>query len=270
MHHFLFLFFLYVVFGANFDSKSFRETLRSRLRVLPAAFTFHVAASRATEGAFEMDIQYYLKSLLNPNASIGEIKQRGVFPSARKLDQIFASSLVEIIKDDIARYSGSSISDISNYVTANLARQINYIQTFAPITELNFSDQYYFDTVVYLCYRFAEKTIPSSENRVALRNSIGLKTLKLLNVKLPEVPSKVMPTDTLSIGIRRILLAFKERGIIESFLIDDENLIDTEYAVATLTQGFKVPIQFTLIKPANMIGWLEFAGPILSFFIYPT
>ena len=153
-------------------------TFAAALAVLPTV-------AKARQGAFEMDVEYYLKTVASraqgkPDATIDAKTAKPAFASARVIDKDIATSTSEIILEEISRVSKVPVSDVSKKVNVQLQLYLPYFKGFVPIRSEALSDQYYFDITLYASYIVAAQLIPKSTDRVILRKNVGDSILDLL------------------------------------------------------------------------------------------
>lgn len=199
------------------------STILASLALIPEA-------TKAARGAFEMDAEVYLRSLIGqrPNA----VFQRSIFPSPRTINKDFAESVLRILLETVSEISGQSPTSIQRAVEANLPYSIKYFQTFLPIKDKNsLQDQYYFDIYLYNCYVEIAKLIPKSDDRVGLQKQFGRKLLHLIYTDyLHDTNSEKMSkiSSRIDLSLRRLLNVFFETGMIGGFRLADEKLRDEE------------------------------------------
>ena len=251
--------------------KTFKSSLIYKIKKI-VAFSFILpSVVSARKGAFEMDVELYFNNLVNGNQGKKLNSPKNPLPSPRKIDAKFANDLLEIVDMNICKISGAIEKDITETVNRLTPDALSYFREFAPVTSEDLSDQYYFDIIIFLHYLFAKNAIIGSEERVKLRENIACGILRLLNVP-PELDKTAgSPTEAISIGIKRILEQSVKYGLIESFTLDNrfEDLLDLEYVQSTFKAGLSIDFQFTLTRPAWILGWLEFAGPRYDTFFHP-
>jgi hypothetical protein len=259
--------------------RSVGESNRRRFLVFPSAIAAALAplilakkVVNAREGAFEMDTRFYIRALVgggNVTASATE-KRKAMFKSPRKLDAQFASAVGDVVCREISRISGVPMATIVTNVTNTVPTLIPSFQSYVPIREMNFSDQYWFDIYLYAAYLLAAAVIPLSADRVTLRKNVGngilalLRDTKRVSLASPlaapgtnEVVVAAGRMETLATGVESILKAFAELKLIDSYLFDAEDVGDQRYAEGSFTEGLPVSFQITMRAPATILGFLE-------------
>ena len=204
----------------------FRNTILGSILISPMA-------SVALEGAFELDTKYYIKNLLQLNTQPGELQQI-MYPTPRKLDENFTSNLIKLLKTEISNISKRPIEDINAFISTKVPLLLPYFKTKAPITKEDITDQYYFDMIVYTLYLYALNVIPTSEQRVILRNNIGIAILNFIqtNKKGVIIEKQIDTVSQVALfgdNIKRILDLFVTNKVIAGYTIEDENFYDREY-----------------------------------------
>ena len=101
----------------------------------------------ARKGAFEMDVELYIKNLAGGNKGKTNAGKKTPLPTPRIIDERFASSLLNIVDQSIIQLTGTTKGDIETSVNERLPSTIAYFREFAPLTKEKLSDQYYFDVV---------------------------------------------------------------------------------------------------------------------------
>jgi hypothetical protein len=231
--------------------------------------------SRAAQGAFEMDMQFYAKNLLGQKPTPGVAVKRPIFKSPRSMDKTFARSIVDLVGDRISALSGSPRGSLESLVDSRIEATLKYFRTFAPITATDVGDQYYFDMVLYLYYLEAAKLLPTSERRVGLRDAVGDGLLALMREKYnvdrggsggsggrgdtisagqgqeqgqgqghkqgPTTATAATATaaakmKALGLGVEQILGVFRSTGVIGDYQFDMEDLADFNYAEASFAE----------------------------------
>lgn len=187
----------------------------------------------ARQGAFEQDVDLYFKNLINGNRGKDKAAYRTPLPSPRKLDASFAKKAIDAIDRRICELYPSSPSDIQSFVNDNLPIYLSKFKQYAPIVSESLSDQYYFDLISFMHYAYARNVIPDSSSRVLLRERVADDILLLLNLNLPSNSQRF---TALSIGIKQILDGISTVGLIESYTVDLEDLMDGDYLQETLSK----------------------------------
>ena len=164
---------------------SILKSIANNLMAATAALAVLPTVAKARQGAFEMDVEYYLKTVASraqgkPDATIDAKTAKPAFASARVIDKNFATSIGDIVIAEISRVTKLPVSVISMKVNAQLQLYLPYFKEFVPITSETFSDQYYFDITLYASYIVAAQLIPKSTDRVILRKNVGDSILDLL------------------------------------------------------------------------------------------
>ena len=125
-------------------------------------------SAAARQGAFEMDVELYVKNLVGGNKGRPNSGRRTPLPTPRRLDTKFAMQLLEAVDAKIGQISGIEEKEIEKRVKELLPLTLQYFREFVPVGREDLSDQYYFDIVVFLHYLVAKEAIPGSkEVRVA-------------------------------------------------------------------------------------------------------
>lgn len=177
--------------GRNQDSRvtSLRvSTLRSlsaNLLAVTAALSALPTVAAARQGAFEMDVEYYLKTVASraqgkPDAVINAKTAKPAFASARVLNRELANNVVTVVREEISRITGISAAEVETKVNAQKLLYIPYFKEFVPVRVEDVSDQYYFDITLYVSYLVAAQLIQKSTDRVILRKAVGNRVLDLL------------------------------------------------------------------------------------------
>jgi hypothetical protein len=211
----------------------------SLIYVLTSSISFPTIAYARARGAFELDVEYYVNSLLgnDPNK---QLKRKALRPSPRVLDKNFCNDLINIICHCITIVNGTiDESYIKSKSDALIPNFLPYFKEFAPIARNDVTDQYFFDIYLYSLYLVAAETIPTSVERVRLRNLVGEATLKkLIMENKPLFNDNVKGTTTIDLakGIKLISDLFKNYGIISGYEFNDEDLIDQIYCRNTFEQ----------------------------------
>ena len=224
-----------------------------------------------------MDVELYIKNLAEGNKGKTNTGKRTPLPSPRKIDEKFATNLLDLVDQSIIKLSDATKADIDKSVNERLPSTLDYFREFVPLTNEKLSDQYYFDIVAFLHYLYAKEVIPTSEERIKLREMVADGIIKMLEVDngLPNRVTKDIGgsnTAGLTEGIKYILNKSIQVGLIESYSFDNnriEDLEDQEYVKSTFKEGLFVDFQFTLKKPNWILGWLEFQGKKYDTMFHP-
>lgn len=215
------------------------------------------------KGAFEMDMDFYVRNILNGNnAQIENEKKvtKSFYPSPRKMDITITTKMINIIKTIASKMSSLSIETLNEYIDIELPKKLVQLKANIPITNENFSDQYYFDIYLYLIYKSIENVISKSEDRVLLRQKVGDEILQLLiNDKFINIKNSQRKKDVVELAsnVKLLLQSFVKIGLISSFIFDDDDLADQYYADSSFREGLPVSFQFTLREPATLLGFIE-------------
>jgi hypothetical protein len=219
--------------------------------------------SNAAAGAFEMDMDYYLRNIINGNDVKKENEKKvrkSIFPSPRQMDIKTTTKIIDIIKTIACKMSSLSIETLNEYIDIELPKKLVKFKEYIPITNENFSDQYYFDIYLYLIYKAIENVVSKSEDRVKLRQKVGDEILqlfikdKLINMTMTNNQRNV---ENLAYNVKLILQSYVKIGLISSFIFDDDDLADQAYADSSFQEGLPVSFQFTLKEPATLLGFIE-------------
>jgi len=209
-------------------------------RLRPWLSTFSVIALSTPsvvygrQGAFEQDVELYLQNIINGNSGKQNAGRKTPLPSPRKLDLLFAGRLLDAVDSRICEISGSDSTEIKSFVRDNLPTYLNKFKEFAPIAADTLSDQYYFDLSLFLHYLFAKNAISDSKSRVLLRERVADDILRLLDL---DTPPKSNQYTELGSGIKTILDKLCGVGLIESYSVDLEDLMDIEYLQQTFSKA---------------------------------
>lgn len=220
----------------------------------------------AQDGAFELDAKYYIQNLLGNKVTVVDPRRQAIYPSPRYLNATFANKIIQIVQNEVHEISNTSNSDLLNFIDNSLPTVLSNFSKFVPIVKKDFTDQYYFDIYLYMSYLYAKNTISESKDRVQLRTKIGQKLLYNLPidrfkvVNLDVLKSSISLLPKLHEDIRDILDIYSSSGLISSYILDDENLLDEEYIKTSFNEDLGISLQITLIRPATMLGVLEMAG----------
>jgi hypothetical protein len=171
---------------------SVREsTLRSisaNFLAITAALAVYPTVATARQGAFEMDLEYYLKTVASraqgkPDAVINAKTNKPAFASARSINKDLASAVIDVIHTEMSRIAKTSVVTIKSKVDSMMLLYLPYFKEYVPIKTEDLSDQYYFDITLYVSYLLAAQLIPKSTDRVVLRKAVGDGILDLLTQK---------------------------------------------------------------------------------------
>jgi hypothetical protein len=180
--------------GRNQESKvtsirsSTLQSLSANLLAITASLSALPTIAVARQGAFEMDVEYYLKTVASraqgkPDAVINAKTAKPAFASARVLNKELANNVVTVVREEISRITGISAPEVETKVNAQKLLYLPYFKEFVPIRVEDVSDQYYFDITLYVSYLVAAQLIPKSTDRVVLRKAVGDRVLELLMQK---------------------------------------------------------------------------------------
>lgn len=259
----------YPVLIKNDAIKSIRYASRLLVNaLLPLSlYTSPLTSNAQVKGAFEMDLEFYLRNIFNgkPSDDAQTFKNRPIYKSPRTMNRVFAERLLDIVvhqivatgnhevnNNGLAYDKQTAITNLTNIVDSKVPYMLNYFRTFAPITTLDLSDQYYFDMVMYLYYLEAGSRISSSEERVGLRSRVGQEILRLLvdeyglynssgGITLPvydrrqqdSISLAAKSLSKLSAVITAVLERFKMNGIILDYEFQADDLDDVTYAISS-------------------------------------
>lgn len=198
------------------------------------------------KGAFEMDIDFYFRNILGTqsNEKVNE-KRRLVYRSPRLISKTAAENIFDIMCNLVSSESNkTSKLDILNQVFKLVPVSLSQFQTYLPIVNRDFSDQYYFDISLFALWTIAVSMIPNSVNRVHLRSQIGESILKYIlnstdgSTELDYVRNPVSTTNlTVTCkGITLLLRYFVGLGFISSFKFDEDDASDSDFAAASFSQ----------------------------------
>eukprot|EP01036_Dinobryon_divergens_P031314 gene31314-40687_t len=232
-----------------------------------------------------MDAEFYVKDLLDAIGLKGSqtsgtqngFQKKPIYKSPRTLDRKFVSNVINIIASSVAQVSKSTqVAEIVTAVITQTDSTLQSFKTFVPIVALDITDQYYFDMLLYLYYIEAGKLLPTSEERVLLRKTIGERMLSLLEQQYATPSSHIIrriltSTGTskreinrlyaknigqLAAGLVNILDVFKSTGLIADNKFDVDDLVDEEYAFSSFEDNLAVSFQVTVLEPATLLGFL--------------
>lgn len=169
-----------------------RATVMLRVTAMLSIFPASIKIANARQGAFEMDLEYYLKTVTNrakgipDSVTINSAKtNKPMLSSPRSINKDLATDVIDIIHQEISNVSNSPISIVIDKVKAQTLLFLPYFKEFVPIKHQDYSDQYYFDITLYVSYIVAAQLIPKSTDRVILRKAVGDNILALMiNKKL--------------------------------------------------------------------------------------
>ena len=218
-----------------------------------APFLFSPSPSSSREGAFEMDLRFYVRDLVNGGKeTTNDEKRKPMFKSPRKMNCGITSGIVNVISNEISAISGVPSVSILQNVTETMPLLLAQFQPYVPFRELSLSDQYYFDIYLFGLYELAAILIPLSSDRVIMRKNIGNGILSLLQssgrLKLPTVPTTNGNTNSeataaaakmgvLAAGIEAILKIFSDDAkLIDGYLFDVDDVNDVGYAVGSFNE----------------------------------
>eukprot|EP01031_Cornospumella_fuschlensis_P027538 gene27538-33262_t len=206
-----------------------------------------------------MDAEIYIRNLLGLRQSSESVfKSLGSFGSPRALDKPFVSTIIELVYAELSKIANVPISTLKKAVEDKTPYYTKYFMTFAPITQQDVSDQYYFDMLLYLIYLESTTYLKSSEARVAFRERIGSAILQWLVSSSLIIPASSKKSSVgLALGIRQLLSTYKNKGLIADFIFDDEDLIDEEAVRQSLSSQMSQSFQITLVRPATILGVLQ-------------
>eukprot|EP01031_Cornospumella_fuschlensis_P030697 gene30695-37093_t len=207
-----------------------------------------------------MDAEIYIRNLLGLRQSSQSVfKSLGSFGSPRALDKPFVSTIIELVYAELSKIADVPMSTLKKAVEDKTPYYTKYFMTFAPITQQDVSDQYYFDMLLYLIYLESAAYLKTSEARVAFRERIGSAILQWLMrssfVSLPASSEK--SSASLALGIRQLLSTYKNKGLIADFIFDDEDLLDEEAVRQSLSSQMSQSFQITLVRPSTILGVLQ-------------
>ena len=229
-----------------------RNNIFKTFNIAAAAILFPHQAN-AIKGAFELDAEYYLKALVGKKDDSGKLVSKSfpVYVSPRSLDPVFTSCVLSIVLKSMETIGGVTQDTIVERVQQDIPYSLKYFKLFAPISNENIADQYYFDMLIYLYYREAGKVIAKSEQRVELRDLVGDNLLKFILQDNRDIPTSLSTnrnyevdkleryskgTAMLSEGFKRILDVYNSSRLIAGYEFSDEDLLDAEYTKQTFAE----------------------------------
>ena len=240
--------------------------LRSNLLVaLPAALMIVAPGpARAAKGAFEMDAEYYLRNLRGggkgSSGGSGEAPKGNVFlPTPRKIDAVFAEGVVQ----SAIALLGPGFN--RQRLTETVAAKLPAFRKTAPIVVENFSDQYYFDVVLYCVYEQAKELLPSSQQRVAFRSSLGSQILSLVlarpgaakSIPIPTTTTTTLPQEQIATGVAGILGVLQDCGQIKGYVFDADDFGDADFAARSFSAGLPVSTSIQLLEPCTVLSFIQ-------------
>ena len=160
-----------------------RQTLLTQATLLGSiALPQSAHAAARAKGAFEMDLDFYLRDLTLGKANIKPKvpSERARIPKGRTLNAVFAKQIIHIVEHAIAQVANKTVQEVSLQAELERKIQLPYFRTFVEIDHEVISDERYFDVTAYAYFKAAQKLIPTSEQRVALRSIIGQAVLREL------------------------------------------------------------------------------------------
>ena len=218
-----------------------------------------------------MDMEYYIRDLTLGKVDISEEKPaRPVLDEGRRIDGKFAEDVVSLMVSCIAQVAKTTREDVEKQVQLEKQLYLSYFKSFVKFRQLDLSDEHYFDFTTYATFKAAEKLIPTSEDRVQLRALVGSDMFALMRreaavdeqsvlaIKRSQGDAAALPHAARD--IRRLLSTFQHHGFVESFTLEDEDLLDMEYITKTFSEDLSVQAQLTLSKPVTVLAFLEFAA----------
>ena len=161
------------------------QRISANFIAMAAALAVYPTVAAARQGAFEMDLEYYLKTVASraqgkPDAVINAKTNKPAFASARSINKDLASAVIDVIHTEMSRIAKTSIVTIKNKVDSQMLLFLPYFKEYVPIKVEDLSDQYCFDITLYVTYLLAAQLIPKSTDRVVLRKAVGDGILDLL------------------------------------------------------------------------------------------
>ncbi len=277
-------FILHVIGTKNVKNSQLRsiqmhtKNMMTNLGILSFTTLIFPSIAKGAKGAFEMDMEYYLTDL---TLGLGGKKERNGSPQrskvgkGRKIDERFAENVYNIAINKISLLSEESVDKIINATNLELKLYEPYFREFVTIDEETFKDARYFDISIYALYRVAEKMIPSSEERVRLRQLIGQSILDSIRDESGVIPlmetiksksttritSKGDPSimPLIAQGSRRLLNTLRVKGLCSNFILGDDDMLDPIYITNSFADNLAISFQLTLVDPVTIISHLEFA-----------
>lgn len=215
----------------------------------------------AAKGAFEMDAEYYLNNIFSGNkgeAAKTGTERRPIYKSARKVASSTSEAIYSEIVDLVVESSKTKVTreEVLEQVDSLRASKLPYFKAFAPLAEESLADQYFLDVTLYCLYQVAAKLIPSSQERVKFRTKVGARVLALMRSGNALSTSTPSIQRTVSI-ITALLKELKDKGIIASFIFDDEDAGDVLFAEQAFEQKAPVSFQVTVNEPVTLLSFLE-------------
>jgi len=268
------------------NSREKREALRKLFAGVIGLFgsvqPFGAQKAVGAQGAFEMDMEYYLKNALNGNqGKISSSTQRTPFPTGRTLDEDTASTIVNIIEEEVIKIlrglrgqvpvdSVAVAKEQFSGVPSKVKTLLPSFKEFVPIAQDNIQDSYYLDIYLLCLYREIANLLTLSQQRVLFRRRVGEaflnwivsqdKSKGLQKLTIPSTESSngsSASMDSLSRGIGLLLDSFVRLKLIKSYEFDIEDFADKESATFSFAENLPVSFQFTLQAPINIISFIE-------------
>ena len=181
-------------------------------------------AARA-KGAAELDLEFYMRDLINGNKKEGSIlpsKNGPPVPPPRKLtgnvvpmllnnecnaDCIPVQALIEEIREQ-DKAAGRPISD-EGTIVKNIQLRVDAIRektktsffTKTPWKDEDISDQYYFDFTIYALWKTAAQLIENNENRDRFMRNVGRLLVSKLEKEKLLSESLLVPQESKDNGV---------------------------------------------------------------------
>lgn len=202
----------------------------------------------AARGAFEMDAEFYIQNAfgVRKEKDPSFFKNGVIFPSPRKLNTTFASSIAAIVFEELSKAMDVSIEAFKANLYGKVPYYLKYFKTFAPIVTESLDDQYYFDMIMYIAYLEAGSVVKHSQDRVQLRQRIGDRILAYLQATNKfSTPSTASPSTKAILAanlvnrrgdIKLLLDAFVAAKFISEYKYDDEPLDDVPYVLSSFDE----------------------------------
>lgn len=233
--------------------------LGSIMALTSPVYPIKKADAATNKGAFELDMEFYIKNLLN--ISDKSPKQQVFFPSPRYLDQVIMKEFIYLIVSNVSKYTKKNVMQVTEEVDKRLPNIYESLKTFVPLTRFDFSDQYYVDLYILVLYQIAFDNISNLVYRDEMKQQIGIDIYHFLCdrfVKKNIVAESINDTDMqnnkvcqFAFGIKSILDAFVQCKFIESYKYNLNDIC--EDAIDELVT-YPINAEIYLKQPISIIG----------------
>jgi len=247
-------------------SSSSRRKLLSEFLVAGGAFVLSNKKAGAEEkkprlkGAAELDLEYYIKDLMNGNDQTPSVQTVKVLKPARNIDANFARTLEDLTFTAIVQESGLSKDEVKNRIENLKGKVQDTFQKKAPFDADNISDQYRFDMNSYVQYKVAMMSIESLIRRINLVRYVGEGVLAALASRPNSSLQAFQVFDARKNGqlstvleqVEVLLSELQGTGFIKGYRVDAPEDLDEDW-----TAGFPVEVAITLEDPATLGAALQ-------------